>query len=74
MKLTGEALAKAYAANHSLAKENPGKVWGSYLGGGWIELRGEGLKPHPNLENTYPNGWSLCHRIRSGAARAALTL
>lgn len=71
-KLTGEALAKAYASAHPLAERNPGKVWAHYYGGGWIVLRGEGLKAHPDLQARYPQGWSLLHRVRSGEARAEI--
>jgi hypothetical protein len=68
-KLTGNALAKEYARTHPLSEANPGKVWATYEGGGWIELRGEGLKPHPDLAGQYPNGWSMLDRVRSGEAR-----
>jgi hypothetical protein len=70
--LTGAALAKEYARTHPLSEQNPGKVWASYEGGGWIELRGEGLRSHPDLAHIYKNGWSLLHRVRSSAARAEI--
>ncbi len=67
--LTGHALAKRYAEIHPLSLENPGKVWSNYEGGGWIVLRGEGLKPHPDLAAQHPKGWNLFHRVRSSQAR-----
>lgn len=71
-RLTGEALAKAYASAHPLSEMNPGKVWATYEGGGWIELRGESLEACPAMKAQCPNGWSLLHRIRSGDARTAM--
>lgn len=75
-KLTGQALADAFAKTYRLWKmpgiRQPryiGKVWASYDGGGWITLRGEGLRAHPDLRKMYPNGWSLFQRFRSGEAR-----
>lgn len=70
--LTGQKLADAYAATHPLALDNPGKVRGTYDGGGWIVLQGDGLLAHPDLREQYPRGWSLFHRIRSGDARKEL--
>jgi hypothetical protein len=70
--LRGQVLADEYGRRHPLFIENPGKVWAAYQGGGWIELRGEGLKPHPDLKLMYPKGWSLLHRIRCGKARSEL--
>jgi hypothetical protein len=67
--LRGEKLAKAYAASHPLQEMNPGKVWATYEGGGWIELRGEGLAACPAMQAQCPNGWSLLHKVRSGKAR-----
>lgn len=64
-KLTGKALADAYAATYA----HLGNVWAHYEGGGWIVLRGEGLKPHPSMQAQFPNGWSLFSRVRSGEAR-----
>jgi|WetSurMetagenome_2_1015567.scaffolds.fasta_scaffold1076548_2 hypothetical protein len=64
-ELTGQTLADAYAALF----QKWGKVTGRYLGSGWIEISGSGLKPHPNLTTMYPNGWSLCDRIRCSEAR-----
>ena len=65
-RLTGQALANAYAACFTYL----GKVWATYDGGGWICLRGEQLASHPDLRDQYPNGWSLCSRVRAGEARA----
>lgn len=67
-KLTGQALASAYAALFS----HLGETWATYEGGGWIVVRGEGLRPHPKMAEMYPNGWSLLHRVRSGKARAEI--
>lgn len=64
-RLTGQALADAYAATY----RHLGKVWASYDGGGWITLRGEKLKPHPSMAAQYPNGWSLMDRVRTSKAR-----
>ena len=64
-RLTRQALADAYAATYA----HLGNVWASYEGGGWIVLRGEGLKPHDSMRALYPNGWSLFSRVRAGEAR-----
>ena len=71
-KLTGQRLATEYARRHPLSEKNPGKVSGCYVGGGWIEISGSGLEPHPDMAFFYPNGWSLYSRLRSGEARAEL--
>lgn len=71
-RLAGEALAKAYAAAHPLSEMNPGKVWATYEGGGWIELRGESLEACPAMKAQCPNGWSLLHLVRSGEARVEM--
>jgi hypothetical protein len=64
-KLTGQNLAEAYA----ITFRHLGRVWAYYEDGGWIVLRGEGLPPHPDLKELYPNGWSLMSRVRSSEAR-----
>ena len=68
-RLTPNLVATLYAAGHPLARSNPGKVYAIYEGGGWITLRGEGLKPMHSLRKQHPNGWSLLHRVRVGQAR-----
>lgn len=68
-RLSPADLATVYAAGHPLSRANPGKVWATYDGGGWITLRGEGLKPMAALRRQHPNGWSLMHRVRTGDAR-----
>ena len=70
MKLTGQSLANEYAK--VLTRKLKGKVWCTYLGGGWIEMRGDGLPSHPDLRSQYPHGWSLLDRVRSGKARQAV--
>lgn len=69
----GEQLAKAYAdALKTVFQDNeggPGNLWGSYVGGGWIEIRGENLASHPDVRDMYPRGWSLSHRVRASRAR-----
>jgi len=67
--LTGQRLADALALAHPLCVENPGKIRVTYLGGGWIEISGSGLKPHPDLADQFPNGWSLLDRMRASRAR-----
>ena len=67
--LTGQRLADALALVHPLCVDNPGKILVTYVGGGWIEMSGSGLKPHPDLANQYPNGWSLLDRMRASRAR-----
>lgn len=68
-RLNPAGIAILYAAGHPLARSNPGKVWATYDGGGWIRLRGEGLEPMPALRKQHPNGWSLLHRVRVSQAR-----
>jgi len=67
--LTGQRLADTLALAHPLSVENPGKVRATYIGGGWIEISGSGLKPHPDLADQFPNGWSLLDRMRASRAR-----
>ena len=67
MRLTGQTLSDVYARQHPIAQENPGKVYAIYLGGGWIELRGNDLK-----SSIYPHTWTMVDRIRSKEARERL--
>lgn len=73
--LGGQVLADAYAAALTTKftrdiGQHPGKIWAYPLGGGWIEVRGESLKAHPDLAGTYPNGWCMLDRSRYGYCRS----
>ena len=76
--LRGQKLADAYA--RAYAKElqqdtsprHMPNVWATYLGGGWIELRGECLPANRALKHLYPCGWSLLDRKRSSYVRTYL--
>ena len=67
--LTGQRLANVLALAHPLCVDNPGKITVTYIGGGWIEMSGIELKPHPDLASQYPKGWSLYDRMRTSRAR-----
>ena len=75
-QLTGQALADALAITyrHYADPKHDGKVWATDCGGGWVELRGEGLKVnlgHPQL-SLFTNGWSMLSRLRHNEARARI--
>ena len=75
-QLTGQALADALAITyrHYADPKHDGKVWATDCGGGWVELRGEGLKVnpgHPQL-SLFTNGWSMLSRLRYNEARARI--
>lgn len=68
-----QALANEYAHVLGRSMNQPeGLVWGCYSGGGWIEVRGDNLEPHPDLAAIYPHGWSMGTRVRVPYARHAI--
>lgn len=75
MKLTGQKLADRYAEVYAseVTKvsgiEARKYIWATYIGGGWVELRGESVPSHKDLREVYPNGWSLLDRKRSSVVR-----
>lgn len=71
-ELKGPQLAVELMKVYPLALENPGKVFAHYVGGGWLHISGNGLKPHPDMAARYPNGWSLFDRMKCSSARAML--
>jgi hypothetical protein len=76
--LKGQKLADVYANAYAESvmsearTEAKPSVWAHYEGGGWITLRGEGLPPHYDLREQYPNGWTLLDHVRSSEARRFL--
>jgi hypothetical protein len=73
-KLNSHQLAEAYSIllRRRFPVESGGQVWASYVGGGWIEMRGTKLAAKPSLRGQFPNGWELLDRIRCRDARKEL--
>ena len=75
VKLVGQKLADVYGNRYAqdLQKvadvETLPTIYTRYLGGGWIEIHGNGLPSHKNLREMYPNGWCLLNKVRSKQAR-----
>lgn len=71
--MKGDILAKEYGKAVARAlKEPESKISAWYLGGGWIQVSGRELRPHPDLAALYPHGWSMGYRIRCPKARTDL--
>lgn len=64
-ELTGQDLADALQTLY----QDWGQVSALDLGGGWIEIYGNNLKPAPELTEMFPNGWCLLDRMRYSEAR-----
>ena len=74
-KLTGQKLADVYGNRYAQNLQRVADVetlptiYARYIGGGWIELSGDGLPPHKDLRALYPNNWGLHAKVRSKKAR-----